>query len=185
MIGDDTHERDARLVAATLEAVSEAIERGYSPGRIKERINELTGLTLTVADRANGFAEACRALTLEREHIRTDAHNQVLAALGHCVEVLDDLKPCGHSGDEETGEHDEDCMLCRWEAAMAHAEEEGGVKGGIEPSSPLPMPDVPPPPCGKECDHGSPCILSAGHVPADRHERDARLVAATLETERG
>ena len=62
-----------------------------------------------------------------------------LAALGHVVEVLDDLKPCGHSGDEETGEHDDDCMLCRVEAALAHAEEEGGVKGGIEPSSPLPL----------------------------------------------
>lgn len=36
---------------------------------------------------------------------------------------LDDLKPCGHSGDEETGEHDADCMLCRAEAAMEHAEE--------------------------------------------------------------
>ena len=95
-----------------------------------------------------------------------------LAALGHVVEVLDDLKPCGHSGDEETGEHDDDCMLCRVEAALAHAEEEGGIKGGIEPSSPLPLADVPPSPCGKECDHGSPCILSAGHVPADRHETE-------------
>ena len=35
------------------------------------------------------------------------------------------------------GEHDADCMLCRVEAALAHAEE-GGVKGGIEPSYPLP-----------------------------------------------
>lgn len=59
-----------------------------------------------------------------------DERLRLLAALGHCVEVLDDLKPCGHSGDEETGEHDDDCMLCRVEAALAHAEEEGGVKGG-------------------------------------------------------
>lgn len=50
---------------------------------------------------------------------------RILAALGHCVEVLDDLKPSGHSGDEETGEHDADCMLCRVEAALAHAEEIG------------------------------------------------------------
>lgn len=49
----------------------------------------------------------------------------LLAALGHVVEVLDDLKPCGHSGDEETGECDSDCMLCRWEAAMEHAEDVG------------------------------------------------------------
>ena len=41
--------------------------------------------------------------------------------------------------------------------------------GGVEPSSPLPRADVPPSPCGKECDHGSPCILPAGHVPADQH----------------
>ena len=101
-----------------------------------------------------------------------DDRLRLLAALGHVVEVLDDLKPCGHSGDEETGEHDADCMLCRWEAAMAHAQEEGGVKGGIEPFSPLPLADVPPSPCGKECDHGSPCLLSAGHVPADRHETE-------------
>ena len=67
-----------------------------------------------------------------------DDRLRLLSALGHVVEVLDDLKPCGHSGDEETGEHDADCMLCRWEAAMAHAEEDGGAKGGIEPSSPLP-----------------------------------------------
>jgi ribosomal protein L37E len=74
-------------------------------------------------DRANGFAEACRALTAERAHLREEARSQVLAALGHVVEVLDDLKPCGHSGDEETGEHDADCMLCRVEAALEHAEE--------------------------------------------------------------
>ena len=73
-----------------------------------------------------------------------DERLRLLAALGHVVEVLDDLRPCGHSGDEETGEHDADCMLCRVEAALAHAEEEGGVKGGIEPSSPLPLVDVPP-----------------------------------------
>lgn len=77
-----------------------------------------------------------------------DTRLRLLAALGHCVEVLDDLKPCGHSGDEETGEHDDDCMLCRVEAALAHAEEEGGVKGGIEPCSPLPLADVPPSPQG-------------------------------------
>jgi hypothetical protein len=77
-----------------------------------------------------------------------DDRLRLLSALGHVVEVLDDLKPCGHSGDEETGEHDTDCMLCRWEAAMAHAEEEGGVKGGIESSSPLPRDDVPPSPHG-------------------------------------
>jgi len=75
-----------------------------------------------------------------------DDRLRLLSALGHVVEVLDDLKPCGHSGDEETGEHDADCMLCRWEAAMAHAEEEGGVKGGIEPSSPIPLADIPPSP---------------------------------------
>lgn len=75
-----------------------------------------------------------------------DARLRILAALGHCKEVLDDLKPCGHSGDEETGEHDDDCMLCRVEAALAHAEEEGGVKGGIEESSPIPRTDVPPSP---------------------------------------
>ena len=68
------------------------------------------------------LAEACRAL-LERDHIRTDARNPVLAALGHCVDVLDDLKPCDHS--EKTGEHDAKCMLCRVEAALAHAEEVG------------------------------------------------------------
>ena len=54
-----------------------------------------------------------------------DERLRLLSALGHVVEVLDDLKPCGHSGDEETGEHDADCMLCRVEAALAHAEEEG------------------------------------------------------------
>ena len=32
--------------------------------------------------------------------------------------------------------------------------------------------DVPPSPCGKECDYGSPCRLSTGHVPEDRHETE-------------
>ena len=81
-----------------------------------------------------------------------DDRLRLLSALGHVVEVLDDLKPCGHSGDEETGEHDADCMLCRWEAAMAHAEEEGG----IEPSSPLPLADVPPSPHGSV--HGTDAV---------------------------
>jgi hypothetical protein len=89
---------------------------------------------------------------------------RLLSALGHVVEVLDDLKPCGHSGDEETGEHDADCMLCRWEAAMAHADEEGGVKGGIEPSSPLPLADVPPSPHGSVFGTDAVCMppVSAG-----------------------
>jgi hypothetical protein len=100
-----------------------------------------------------------------------DDRLRLLSALGHVVEVLDELKPYGHSGDEETGEHDADCMLCRVEAALAHAEE-GGVKEGIEPSSPLPLADVPPSPCGKPCDHGSPCILPTAHAPADRHETE-------------
>ncbi len=48
------------------------------------------------------------------------------AALGHVVEVLEALAKrecCGHEGDEETGEHYEDCMRCRVDAALAHAEE--------------------------------------------------------------
>lgn len=92
-----------------------------------------------------------------------DDRLRLLSALGHVVEVLDDLKPCGHSGDEETGEHDADCMLCRWEAAMAHAEEEGGVKGGIEPSSPPPA-DVPPSPHGSVFGTDALCMpsVSAG-----------------------
>src|SRR4030042_869478 len=64
-----------------------------------------------------------------------DDRLRLLSALGHVVEVLDDLKPCGHSGDEEPGEHDADCMLCRGEAALAPAEEAGcmppGSAGGM------------------------------------------------------
>ena len=37
-----------------------------------------------------------------------DERLRLLSALGHVVEVLDDLKPCGHSGDEETGEPNAD-----------------------------------------------------------------------------
>jgi len=37
-----------------------------------------------------------------------DDRLRLLSALGHVVEVLDDLKPCGHSGDEETGEPNAD-----------------------------------------------------------------------------
>ncbi len=93
-----------------------------------------------------------------------DERLRLLSALGYVVEGLDDLKPCGHSGDEETGEHDVDCMLCRWEAAMAHAEEEGGVKGGIEPSSTLPLADVPPSPHGSVFGTDAVCMppVSAG-----------------------
>lgn len=53
------------------------------------------------------------------------------AALGHVVEVLDALanRECsGHEGDEETGEHYEDCMRCRVDAALAHAEEADAVR---------------------------------------------------------
>ena len=75
------------------------------------------------------------------------------------------------------------CMDCGGDGKTVEAEprtcpscrgtgREGGVKGGVEPSSPLPGPDVPPSPCGKECDHGSPCRLSTGHAPADRHETE-------------
>lgn len=48
------------------------------------------------------------------------------AALGHAVEVLEALadRECsGHEGDEESGEHYEDCMRCRVDAAIDHAEE--------------------------------------------------------------
>lgn len=40
-------------------------------------------------------------------------------------------KPDGHSGDEESGQHDEDCELCHWEAIQAMAE-----AAGAEPVSP-------------------------------------------------
>ena len=53
-------------------------------------------------------------------------------------------------------------QLCRDSA-------EGGGSRAILPPPPPPRADVPPSPCGKECDHGSPCILPAGHVPADQH----------------
>lgn len=33
------------------------------------------------------------------------------------------LQPDGHEGDEETGEHFEDCGRCEWDAASAHVEE--------------------------------------------------------------
>lgn len=95
-----------------------------------------------------------------------DARLRLLSALGHCVEVLDDLKPCGHSGDEETGEHDAGCMLCRVEAALAHAEEEGGgVKGGVEPYSPLPLADVPPSPQGSVSGADAGCMRSVSGEP--------------------
>jgi hypothetical protein len=55
-------------------------------------------------------------------------------------------------------------MLCRVEAALAHAEEEGGVKGGIEPCSPLPLADVPPSPKGSVFGTDAVCMppVSAG-----------------------
>ena len=59
-------------------------------------------------------------------------------------------------------EHDADCMLCRVEAALAHAEEEGGVKGGIEPCSPLPRADVPPPPAGRNVTTARPASWASG-----------------------
>lgn len=31
-------------------------------------------------------------------------------------------RPCGHSGDEETGEHDEDCELCLWASLQSAAD---------------------------------------------------------------
>ena len=72
---------------------------------------------------------------------------------------------CG--GDGKTAQDEpQTCQEC------AGTGREGGVKGGIEPSSPIPLADVPPSPCGKPCDHGSPCGLSAGHVPTDRHETE-------------
>jgi hypothetical protein len=67
------------------------------------------------------------------------------------------------------------CMDCGGDGKTVEAEptgREGGVKGGIEPCSPLPLADVPPSTCGKECDHGSPCIQAANHAPADRHETE-------------
>ena len=67
------------------------------------------------------------------------------------------------------------CMECGGDGKTVEAEpktcpscagtgRDGGVKGGIEPSSPSP--------CGKPCDHGSPCILLTGHIPTDRHETE-------------
>ena len=58
-------------------------------------------------------------------HVDTEekaARDRILAALEHCVEVMRDLTPVGHEGDEESGEHPEDCALCRIESALAHAE---------------------------------------------------------------
>ena len=58
-----------------------------------------------------------------------DERLRLLSALGHCIEVLDDLKPYGHSGDEETGEHDDDSIkrfvsearaLAQWTEEVQH-----------------------------------------------------------------
>lgn len=44
------------------------------------------------------------------------------SALKHSFETLHKLRPDGHEGDEESGEHDADCALCDHESAMAHIE---------------------------------------------------------------
>lgn len=37
--------------------------------------------------------------------------------------------------------------------------------------------------CGKRCDHGSPCMLDAGHVPVDRHESEHGCVFYDVDPE--
>jgi hypothetical protein len=53
------------------------------------------------------------------------------SALVHSVETIRKIKPHGHSGDEETGEHDDDCELCACEAALNHAED--AILSGLGP----------------------------------------------------
>jgi len=44
-------------------------------------------------------------------------------AARHAENTLSRIRPCGHSGDEESGEHDEDCQRCDVDAAIAHINE--------------------------------------------------------------
>jgi hypothetical protein len=63
------------------------------------------------------FDYICLALEESRED-----RMRFSSALNHAVETIMHIKPCGHSGDEETGEHYDDCILCECESALAHAE---------------------------------------------------------------
>ena len=72
-----------------------------------------------------GDDEACafaRERDAAREQVaRLEAQCAAMReALGHARDTLDRLKASGHDGDEESGEHEEDCPLCDAEAAIAH-----------------------------------------------------------------
>lgn len=69
---------------------------------------------------------------LTRELVRVRAERDIAAeALRHASEVLRSLARvhCGHDGDEESGQCDDDCARCAIDGALAHA---ASVRGGVQ-----------------------------------------------------
>jgi hypothetical protein len=80
---------------------------------------------------AEGLTRACRRHEMERTEVARQLaaackeRDRLREALAACAEVLASgrFAPDGHDGDEESGEHDEDCARCEWDALGARVEE--------------------------------------------------------------
>lgn len=64
-------------------------------------------------DGHGGHAPDCRMCRIEQADRERD---EARAALADVSAWLPNLKPAGHSGDEESGQHDDDCQMCQYEA---------------------------------------------------------------------
>ena len=70
--------------------------------------------------REKGIAAVHSLLVSRLTGAATRSETELRKAAAHAYEALEQLKPCGHDGDEESGQCDEDCDRCACDGAIAH-----------------------------------------------------------------
>lgn len=78
---------------------------------------DMAGMRSQLDGSQSALARALAELTRLRSQ-----RDRLAKALLHVSTALEHLKPCGHDGDEESGQCDEDCQRCEWDGAVAHVE---------------------------------------------------------------
>lgn len=76
---------------------------------------------------SNADTEQLRAVFEERDRMDALA-KEMDGRLWAASEIAPRIKPSGHSGDEETGQHDEDCEACAWDELVACLESRASQK---------------------------------------------------------
>lgn len=105
------------------------LTQGAVAEEVKARVaTEQRAATLQAeVERLTDALSAEHFLRLDAERDLTESERkraELVKRLSDAHNLARDLQPCGHDGDEEDGQHDEDCEACTWEQLMGALEAE-------------------------------------------------------------